>query len=269
MFPPFKMIMNKIILSAIPERTSIADGELELDQSDIVVSGALALGAFENTGIEIFRQSIKNGSVVVDIGAHIGYYTVVAGKRAGRQGKVFAYEPEQRNFSRLARNVEINDLSDTVTLIRCALSDKKGTGHLYIDEENKGHHSLASNGNTCNTTVQIQTLDNSLKSFGWPRIDVIKMDIEGAEFLALSGMKETLVRNSNIILFTEFYPKAIRRMGGIPLRFLETITGLGFSLFLIDENRKRLNPIIDLQEFVACFPGGESFKNIYAVRKKY
>ena len=65
------------------------------------------------------------------------------------------------------------------------------------------------------------------------------MDIEGAEILALEGMVETIERSPGLTIFTELYPKAIRRLGRSPIEFLERIRGLGFSIFVIDEDRKR------------------------------
>ncbi len=265
-FPPFKIILDKIILSIIPSQINIPEGIIELDQSDVVVSGSLALGAFENTEIELFRQSIKKGSTVADIGANIGYYSVIAGKCVGPIGKVFSYEPEKRNFDLLSKNIQINQLSN-VTPIMCALSNKEGVSRLYLDENNKGHHSLVYDKDKKYTVIETDTLDNSLKKYGSPKIDIIKMDVEGAEFLALEGMKETIERNPDVILFTEFLPKAIKSLGGEPLAFLKKLISMNFGLSLIDEDSKRLEPIIDIEKFVRNFPKGESFHHIYAIKK--
>src|SRR3989344_1330123 len=103
---------------------------------------------------------------------------------------------------------------------------------------------------------------------GSPKIDIIKMDIEGAEVLALAGMKKTIARNPKIIIFTEFYPKAIERLGHSPMAFLKELITLGFSLSVINEDKSSLTNIENLEKFVSDFPGGEAFRNILATRKK-
>ena len=105
-----------------------------------------------------------------------------------------------------------------------------------------------------------------MKQYGSPAIDIIKIDIEGAEFLALDGMEETIKRSPDLILFTEFYPKAITRLGGDPLIYLEKLIEFGFSLSVIDEDSKQITPITDVHKFMQNFPKGESFKNIFAIK---
>ncbi|MFA6554486.1 MAG: FkbM family methyltransferase [Candidatus Paceibacterota bacterium] len=264
--PILKTILNKIILSKIPPQINIQEGTIILDQTDVAVSGTLALGSFEDTEIELFRKSLKNGFTVVDIGANIGYYTIIASGHIGSNGKIFAYEPENRNYSFLQKNIEVNRLTN-VKAQKIGLSDKKGSNTLYLDPNNKGHHSLVYDKDKPGLTIELDTLDNSLKQFGSPKIDIIKIDIEGAEFLALEGMRETIQKSPNLIIFTEVYPKAMARLGGNAQRYLENLAGLGFSLSLIDENKKDIQPITNIEEFIQTFPKGESFKNIFAVKK--
>jgi len=241
---------------------------LELDQSDVAVSGSLALGSFEETEVNIFREKLETGMTVIDIGANIGYYTIIAGKRIGVNGKVFAFEPEENNFSLLSRNISLNKLNN-VTVFKVALTDKSGEKSLYLDNDNKGHHSLSSQKSKTEKSVLVRTdtLDNILEKYGSPKIDLIKMDIEGAEFLALEGMVKILAMNPELILFTEFYPQAIRRLGRSPLQFLKNLVELGFFLSEIDENKKCLKKIDDLEMFVSNFPKGESFTNLYVTRQ--
>ena len=265
---PLKKIANWFIKMAIPKILRIEEGQLELDQSDVAVSGSLALGSFEETEVNIFREKLEIGMTVIDIGANIGYYTVIAGKRIGVNGKVFAFEPEENNFSLLSRNISLNKLNN-VTVFKVALADKSGEKSLYLDNDNKGHHSLSSQKSRTEKRVLVKTdtLDNILEKYGSPKIDLIKMDIEGAEFLALKGMVKTLAINPELILFTEFYPQAIRRLGRSPLQFLKNLVKSGFFLSEIDENMKCFKKIGDLEMFVSNFPKGESFTNLYATRK--
>ena len=265
-FPPLKLLANFIIRRFIPYSIKIEEGEIILNKSDVTISGALALGAFEKVEIDIFRKTIHSGMNIVDMGANIGYYTIVAARRVGSKGKVFAFEPEETNVSFLRKNIEHNHLTNTIVEQK-ALSNSTGKQTLFLTKNNKGTHSLVNNRNTKNkTTVEIDTLDNALKKYDSPIIDIIKMDIEGAEVLALEGMRETISRNPHLIIFSEFYPKAISRFGRSPKSFLETFQNLGFTLFIIDENKNTLEPLNDFEKLIKNFPKHESFKNLYAVK---
>jgi len=252
----------------IPKILKIEEGQLELDQSDVAVSGLLALGSFEETEVKMFREKLEIGMTVIDVGANIGYYTIITGKRVGVNGRVLAFEPEENNFSLLSRNISLNKLNN-VTVFKIALANKSGEESLYLDNDNKGHHSLSSQKSRTEKIVLVRTdtLDNILEKYGSPKVDLIKMDIEGAECLALEGMAKTLAINLDLILLTEFYPQAIRRLGRSPLQFLKNLVKLGFFLSEIDENKKCLKKIGDLELFVSNFPKGESFTNLYATRQ--
>lgn len=267
-FPPLKRAAHLFIRSFIPESISIEEGIISLNQKDVTVSGALALGAFEKREIETFRKSLKENMVVVDIGANIGLYSVIAGHRVGPNGKVFAYEPEEENFSILKKNIEINKRKNT-TLLQTALSDKKESRFLYLAKDNKGHHSFAKDSSAI-TPIKIttDTLDASLEGFGSPLVDIIKIDIEGAEPLAIKGMSKTISRNPNIIIFTEIYPNAIRRLNHDPIEFLKLLNSHGLSIWIIHEDiePERLMPD-DFESYIKNFKSGESFHNLYASRK--
>ncbi len=267
--PPLKAITNTVIRSFIPEFINIPEGKLLLNQKDVTVCGSLALGAFEKRELDTFRSIIKDGMTVVDIGANIGLYTVIASKLVGSNGKVFAYEPEQENFGFLSRNIEVNNFKNS-TPLQIALSDKAEERKLFLAKDNKGHHSFVQD-NQANIPVSVhtETLDSSLAKYGSPIVDVIKMDIEGAEPLALMGMKETITRNPNIIIFTEIFPNAIRRLGYDPLDFLKMFNHYDLSVWVIDEDvaKPTLLKPADFASYIAYFPKGEAFHNLYVSKR--
>ena len=244
---------------------------MALNQEDITVCGALALGAFENRELEIFRSAVGTGMTIVDIGANIGLYTVIASHRVGPNGKIFAYEPEKENYAILVKNIRLNQRHNSIAL-QVALSDKIEKRNLYLAEDNKGHHSFAKDS-SANIPVSVitDTLDHSLEKYGSPIVDIIKMDIEGAEPLALKGMAQTITRNSDIIIFTEIYPNAIRRLGQNPLDFLALLAEFSLSIWIIDENISkpaRLKPE-DFSSYIEHFPKGESFHNLYVSKRPF
>ena len=234
--PVLRTILNKIIKSVAPAYLDIGPGKIIFNKNDPVMTAWVSFGSFEPQTVDLYKKSLREGMNVVDIGANIGYYTIIGGKMIGTNGKIFSYEPDEDNFYYLETNVRSNDLKNAHVL-KLALSDSIGKRKLYLGDEKCTNHSFGDNSKTGKTElVETDTLDNNLKRFGSPKIDVIKIDIEGAEILAIEGMKETIARNPNIIILTEFYPKAIKRLGKSPVQYLRRLQTMGFNLLLIDED---------------------------------
>lgn len=263
--PIARDILGKIVRSSIPEKIETNGCTIYLDQEDMAVSGALALKGFESYETDLFRQALKPGMKVLDIGAHIGYYTLLAAKAVGPAGHVFSFEPEPRNNALLRKNIAANGITN-VTVFDIAASDAAGTHDFFLEKFNRGHHSFGKGSSTAaKTTVKTDTVDHALGS-AIPTIDVMKIDIEGAEPIALRGMKEIIGRSPNLAMFAEVYPRALERLGTSSKAYLEMLTAYGFKLWVIDEKYAHVEPIRDIAKFVASIPAGENFKNIIAAK---
>lgn len=256
---PLRAIGNACLRAIIPETLIIPEGALCLNPDDPVVSGALALGAYEPYFTEEFRRHIPQGGVVVDIGANLGYYTLIASKSARM---VIAYEPEKENLRFLKRTIALNQLTN-VRVIEKGLGALPGNLVLTLDPDNKGKHTLLSGVTGDQAMIPITTLDASLCAEHFTQVDLIKMDIEGWEAHALRGMRETLERMHPIIFF-EYAPARIRASGESGVLMLETLRNFGYTLFLIDEAKKTLRMIDDFALFSATLPDKESYANILA-----
>lgn len=266
--PPLDTVRDYLIKRLLPKEVVVGETHLFLNPKDAAVSGALAFGVYEPYEVAFFTETIKPGMNIVDIGANIGYYTVMAAMKTGQSGHVISYEPESENYSFLKRNVDANNLSN-VRAVKMAIGDKVGTAKLYLTKNNKGTHSFANNRNDSeNETVNVDSLDHLLSAIGVEKVDVLKIDIEGYEPFAFDGMKETLAKNSDIIIFSEIYPKAIRRTGRDPLDLLKLFNEYGFVISVIDENKKRMVRLDPsrFQDFIDSFPKGEAIKNLYLKR---
>ena len=266
--PPLHHLRDAAIKRILPVTAPVGDAVLEINPEDAVISGSLAFGVYEPFETKIFRKTVKPGMTVVDIGANIGYYAVMAGMGTGPTGKVIAYEPDPTNMSFLQKNFKRNGINHAVT-VQKAVSDRAGTATFYLTGNNKGTHSLVNNRGVAHSlTVETDTLDRSLRELGINKVDILKIDIEGAEPLALLGMTGTLTANPDLIIFTEFYPRAIRRLGNEPIDFLNKLHDLGFSIRIIDEDKKILVdlPSESFSKFISAFPCGERVKNLYLQR---
>jgi len=154
--------------------------------------------AFREVCIEDHYNSsqIKAGMVVVDIGAHIGTFTLSASKKAGEDGKVIAIEPEINNFNQLKRNLEINEIKNVIPA-NIALNDFNGEKDFFITKGSGCHSLFPPSGTQIIHKVQInvKTLDTLLRELNINSVDFLKIDTEGAELEILKGAKETLSKN--------------------------------------------------------------------------
>lgn len=145
---------------------------------------------------------IRPGMTVVDVGGHIGTFTLMAAARVGERGKVFSFEPEKSNFASLTKNVELNHLSQA-TAFNNAVSDNSGHVNFYLSEDSEGHSLIKENGPvSAVTSADVVTLDQ----LPLRRVDLLKIDAEGSELAVLRGAQKLLRSNPNIVLIIEDSP---------------------------------------------------------------
>ena len=121
-------------------------------------------GIYEEFETGIVKKLIKKGDVVVDVGANIGYYSLIFARAVGDNGKVFAFEPEPTNFDLLKKNLEINGYKNVVAINK-AVSNIKGKVKLYVDSENMGGHSLIDLKNNDYVEIESVPLDYYFKNY--------------------------------------------------------------------------------------------------------
>lgn len=151
----------------------------------------------------VLDQFISEGDTVVDVGAHIGYHTIIASELVGKTGRVFAFEPNPISFALLEKNIDVNHC-DNVTAVQKAVSDVVGTIELYISPTNTGDNMTCDNG--CewhHTTVEVTTIDEYFAGYNG-LIDFVKLDVQGDEGNVLDGMVKTTNRNDDIKIIAEF-----------------------------------------------------------------
>jgi len=146
----------------------------------------------------------KRNFTVIDVGAHIGIYTLRAAKKVGEKGRVIAVEPEDENYRVLMKNIKINRYKNVVP-VKLALSDFEGTARFYVKSMTLSH-SLRENVEIHNgcaparevvgiTEVTVTSLTKLMDKLGVPKIDLLKIDAEGVEFEVLKGSNELLAQH--------------------------------------------------------------------------
>lgn len=188
---------------------------------------------YEPETAALFKKIIKPGMVIVDIGAHVGYFTRIFSRLAGKNGVVYAFEADPENFELLQKNTKH---LKNIKICRLAISDHAGEIDFYHCEEKAGCHSTLPdqplNFKMRKISVPADTLDNIIAREKINRINIIKMDIEGGEPKAIAGMQNLLNKNQNIKMVLEFAPAWIKKTLN-PLDFLKKISAYGFEIFAV------------------------------------
>lgn len=177
---------------------------------------------------QYFKNNVKEGDVFVDVGAHIGYYTVLASQLVGEKGRVIAFEPDEENFKVLKKNTE--NLGNVV-LYNCAVSDFTGKASFFLADRS-GNHSLIQNKDRIKQTrVKVLKLDDYVKKADW-----VKIDVQGAELEVLKGMQR-LLKNKKMVLVVELEVEEGKEK---PLHY-EYLLSLGYSVKRVDfKNSKEM-----------------------------
>jgi FkbM family methyltransferase len=207
-------------------------------------AGAFLWSEYEPATTAVLMEIVTDGDVVMDVGAHWGYFTLLAASLCGTHGRVFAFEPHPRNFALLTKNVEANGLTNVVA-VQKAVSNRTGSARLFQTRVTVGH-SLCSpppewrlGGGSAEEAIAVDTValdDFFARSSVEPRL--IKVDIEGAEPLALAGMRCLVERNPLLVLITEF--SACYLDAKAAADFLDQLATCGFDVGVIDDDRRQL-----------------------------
>ena len=191
---------------------------------DKYVGQRIALEKYEPYETDLIQRQVKNGDVVVDVGANIGYYTVLLAKKTK---KVYAFEPDKTNYKILRKNIEINGLKNVIA-VNAAVGSSDGEINLSKSEENFGDHKLYGEGKK--EKVKIVKLDDFVKE----KVGLIKIDTQGWEPEVIDGAKKIIEKNKPII-FMEYSPVSYRLAkldGNKMMKFLKKIYK---NIFWIDE----------------------------------
>ena len=203
----------------------------------------LALSIFkiyEPNQTEIVKKYVHEGDIVIDIGAHVGYYTLLMAQLVGKNGKVYSFEPDPVNFQLLKKSVEINGF-ENVVLIQKAVSNITDKVKLFLGDNDSAINRIydAKLGDAKESIdVESIRIDEYFKEND-ELVNFIKIDSEGSEVKIINGMKQFLSRNQELVMMTEFFPFLIKKSGDEPNQYLKSLEKSGFSLYnILDKNEK-------------------------------
>lgn len=172
-------------------------------------------GDYEKENYAWLKQQLKTGDQVIDIGAHIGLFSVVCSQLVGKEGKIVCFEPTPGTYKLLQQTLKLNHCENVIP-VQAAVSSKEGQATFYISTENEGNNSNSLVGNNTlqkmeGYDVQLKTIDSIVAEYVISP-NLIKIDVEGAELDTLKGGLNTFsTLKPNIIL--GLHPEAIKRKG--------------------------------------------------------
>jgi FkbM family methyltransferase len=197
------------------------------------------LGFYPKWLLRHFDPLLRRGDVFVDVGANVGSFTLWGSARVGRDGRVFSFEPSSDVFARLTRNIQLNQLQN-VTAHRMIVSDADGEAVLYCNREdhaNAGQASLAHfDFHQRSETTPAVRLDSLLS--GLERLDVLKVDTQGAEMKVLRGAVGLIERHRPVVLLRSVESK-VRALGDSTLDLQELLLARGYHLYTIEDEWHR------------------------------
>jgi FkbM family methyltransferase len=199
-----------------------------VDTNDIGLSTLLLLDGFWEIWVtEAMLSLVRPGMTAIDVGANLGYFTMLLGDLVGDEGRTIAVEPNPHLASLLRRSVSINGYAARTALHESALGDRPGNAGLIIPAGEPKNAYLAPVGMAGGVNVPVRRLD---EIEGALDADFIKIDVEGAEEAVWRGMAGILARNRPLTIVLEFTPGRYAD----PARFLDEILASGFDLRIID-----------------------------------
>ena len=196
------------------------------------ISGVILRGeVFDAHILDVMRDLAVPGAAVVDVGANIGWFTVIASRLVGASGHVFAVEPEPKNLRLLRRNVARNRCANVTVLPHAAGVERRAV--LFRSPDNQGDHRLEiASERPDGVAVTVRPLDALLARNKRP-IGVVKMDTQGSESEVLRGMPATLAAHPRVRVILEFWPFGLLRCGSSVAELAALLDGRPHSLWLL------------------------------------
>jgi FkbM family methyltransferase len=241
---------------------------------------------YEADTVELVRTITRPGMVALDIGANVGYYTRLLSTLVGSSGQVLAFEPHPRSFTLLRQNtVQLNNVS----LIEMAVGQMEGWATLYDSLSESGGSSLRYDARqaadlravhrgqalaprivkdlpTATYSVKTTSVDSYLSERHIQEVNIVKIDIEGAELDALRGMEEIVKRSKQTAMFIELNPRTLRQFDSGPLELWSKLCDMNFEIMAISPKR-RLTPLTNKDSVLELAERIHGYVNLFCTKK--
>ncbi|MEP7341483.1 MAG: FkbM family methyltransferase [Acidobacteriota bacterium] len=269
------------LASALPLPSKLPNGcRINCDLRDHVQRQIWFYGAYEPVETYLFSQLLRPGMTVLDVGANVGQYSLMAATAVGATGSVHSFEPVPVTFARLQTHIADNGLADIIRAHRVALWNDDTRVNLGLSTEmadNLGSYSIGTDAATAITDSPVEAPALRLSTYAvaqhLTRLDVIKMDIEGAEPFALAGGYD-LIREFRPTILIEVNKTALTRLGSSPAELWGIVSDLGYRAWRIGyspetcgsinnfEGISQANVLLHYADLPAALTQGWTFKGV-------
>jgi FkbM family methyltransferase len=208
---------------------SFQGGKIYLNIKESRMMLRRALGMYEQEKHAAIRAFLKKGDVFIDVGVNKGDFSLVAADIVGDNGRVLAFEPEPDNCKWIRKSIYANEYRN-VDLYEMALSNKEGSARLFIGKKSGYHSLISTKQHLAGEFIEVATerLDGFLGRIGWDRpVNMIKIDVEGAEMAVLEGASELLKSSRRLTILLDIHPD----LGVDPAEVCRHIEGMGYRIF--------------------------------------
>lgn len=208
-------LYQKIMPKLLPESEKIVDVQgfkmkvLTKGHINDIATELIFKGIHEPATTRVFKKILKQGDIVVDIGANVGYFTLMASQLVGWRGKVYAFEPDPTNMKLLNENARLNNL-DNIQSYMMALDNHTGTDVLHTCSREPARHSLVKTKEHDGKELTLVAKLDDILSFELPKVRLLKTDTEGNELAVLQGARQTILNSKDIILIVEINFEALK-----------------------------------------------------------
>lgn len=184
---------------------------------------------FDPMGTKVVKALVKHGMVFIDVGANVGYYTLLAAGLVGTKGKVYCFEPESKNYQDLLNNIILNQF-ENIHPYQVAVSNKDGEAQLFVSNVSSGRHSIAYDRKIKCKKVPVKTvcLDSI---FSWA--DFIKIDTEGNDMQVIEGAQKLI--NEETMVMMELYPEGFEAVGYTTESAYDQLKSIFSHIYLVNE----------------------------------
>ncbi|MBX2898803.1 MAG: FkbM family methyltransferase [Cyclobacteriaceae bacterium] len=222
------------------------------DSDDSLMNTILWSGShYERNTIRIIKEFIKPGFAAMDVGAHIGYFSLLMGKQIGPNGAIYVFEPQSELNSQIRRTLEVNDVTNFV-LEDLLLAGYEGEV-LFHEAKDSGHSSISDSIIDSESVITVKkratTLDQYCIENGIKRLDFLKLDVEGAEWVILGPGADYVLSELRPILLVEIHQQQITKLGGSVNELLNRLTSKGYEVQQISSKKFSLDLITDTTRF--------------------
>jgi FkbM family methyltransferase len=234
---------------------------IHLDSRDTsLLPSLVSYGYWEAAVTRAVLRLVRPGQHVIEVGANVGYYTLLFASRVGQAGSVMAFEANPRMVDLLRRTLAMNGLARAARVVPMAVTDRPGRVTLHRLARQQGSSSIYAfapedlavwDDEASPLAVEATSLDAFLGA-DTPPVDLVKIDAEGAEPAIVAGMRRLLERSPQVRLVIEFIPASLERAGHDPRGFLASLTSLGFRLQTIDRRGRFRATSIDRLTASSC-----------------